>query len=369
MTMRLAGKQDSAHTYIQECLTYLPNCTNTGKANIYNALALYENEVLGNWKSAEYYHKLSWTYQRSENTLLALAELYFQHGMSKEGEQICNRLLRSSDKEIIIVTNDLLKDYYLTQKDYKRAFNALEISDSLVAAKKYYEHKAKIDELQEKYDYNALEIKKEKEISRIVVSSLFVALVLVTIVLLVLVKNHRRMVRIMALENQLSILKSNMDDLKRNEEKTISEKIDVYRQLIGRMENMTTELEKKYKQSSLDNKAKTKDYNQLVSSLQVFFYVMQNEEGVLTEKKNRIDFVNGFKYLDSTFWNVIEKMENPSLTKQECLLTILWRIEKTPDDVRLLMGMSKDAYKQLKSRTLKKIRMVPSLERFCNKIG
>ncbi len=67
--------------------------------------------------------------------MLALAELYFQHGMSKEGEQICNRLLRSSDKEIIIVTNDLLKDYYLTQKDYKRAFNALEISDSLVAAK------------------------------------------------------------------------------------------------------------------------------------------------------------------------------------------------------------------------------------------
>ncbi len=128
MTMRLAGKQDSVHTYIQECLTYLPNCTNTGKANIYNALALYENEVLGNWKSAEYYHKLSWTYQQSENTLLALAELYFQHGMSKEGEQICNRLLRSSDKEIIIVTNDLLKDYYLTQKDYKRAFNALEIS-------------------------------------------------------------------------------------------------------------------------------------------------------------------------------------------------------------------------------------------------
>lgn len=89
----------------------------------------------------------------------------------------------------------------------------------------------------------------------------------------------------------------------------------------------------------------------------------------MTEKSNRIDFINGFKYLDSTFWNVIEKMENPSLTKQECLLTILWRIEKTPDDVRLLMGLSKDAYKQLKSRTLKKLRMVSSLERFCNKIG
>lgn len=369
LTMRQVGQVDSVKSYIHECLAYLPNSTNAEKASIYNALALYENEVLENWRFAEYCHKQSWKYLQTENTLLALAELYFQHGRVKEGEQICKRLLHSSDKEIIIVTNDLLKDYYLSQKNYQRAFEALEISDSLVAEKKYYEHKAKIDELQQKYDYNALEVEKEKELSRIVVSSLFVALVLVTIVLLVLVKNHRRMNRIMALENQLSILKSSMDNLKRNEEKTISEKIDVYQQLIGRMENVTTELGKKYKQSSLDYKAKTKDYNQLISSLQIFFYVMQNEEGVLTEKNNRIDFINGFKYLDSTFWNVIEKMENPSLTKQECLLTILWRIEKTPDDVRLLMGLSKDAYKQLKSRTLKKLRMVSSLERFCNKIG
>lgn len=369
MAMRLAGKQDSAHTYIQECLTYLPNCTDAGKASIYNAMALYENEVSGDWKSAEYYHKLSWKYQQSENTLLALAELYFQHGMAIEGKKICERLLRSSDKEIIVVTNDLLKDYYLTQKDYQRAFEALEISDSLVAARNYYEHKAKIDEIQQKYDYNALKNEKEKMIFRIVLFSLVVVLVLLVVALLALWKSHRRMTRIVVLENQLSTLKDNMDSLKRSEERTISEKIDAYRQLVGRMESVTAELEKKYKQSSFDNKVKTKDYNQLVASLQVFFYVMQNEEGVLTEKENRTDFINGYKYLDSSFWTVIEQMENPSLTKQECLLTVLWRIEKTPEDIRLLMGMSRDAYKQLKSRTLKKLRMVPSLERFCNKIG
>lgn len=72
------------------------------------------------------------------------------------------------------------------------------------------------------------------------------------------------MTRIVVLENQLSTLKDNMDSLKRSEERTISEKIDAYRQLVGRMESVTAELEKKYKQSSFDNKVKTKIINWLL---------------------------------------------------------------------------------------------------------
>lgn len=369
LTMRQASKVDSIKPYVQECLANLPHCTNIEKASIYNDLALYGNEVLRNWKFAEYYHKLSLKYHPSETTMLALAELYLKHGKPNECKQICERLLHSSDKEMISITNDLLKDYYLQQKDYKRAFEALQISDSLVAVKNYYEHQARIDEIQKKFDYNALKGEKEKTISRIFVLSLLVVLVLLLLVLLALVKSRRRQTRIMILESQLSALKGSMDRLKQSEEKTISEKIDEYRQLVGRMEGIATELRKKYNKSSLENKEINKDYNQLISSLQVFFYVMQNEDGILIEKKNRVDFINGYKYIDSAFWTIIEQMENPSLTKQELLLTVLWRIEKTPEDIRLLMGLSKDAYKQLKSRTLKKLRMVSSLERFCNKIG
>ena len=50
------------------------------------------------------------------------------------------------------------------------------------------------------------------------------------------------------------------------------------------------------------------------------------------------------------------------------MLCILWRIGKDKESVMKILGLSKDGYRQLKFRTLKKLKQETSLKRFCDNL-
>ena len=47
---------------------------------------------------------------------------------------------------------------------------------------------------------------------------------------------------------------------------------------------------------------------------------------------------------------------------------MLWRIGKTKDSIIQILGLSKDSYRQIKFRALKKLKADSSFKLFCDKI-
>lgn len=69
------------------------------------------------------------------------------------------------------------------------------------------------------------------------------------------------------------------------------------------------------------------------------------------------------------FFANVEAMNGSAVTVSEKVLCILYRIGKSRNEICGMLNLSNEAYRQLKYRTMKKLKTEPSLALFCDKIG
>lgn len=367
-TFRNIGQPDSAYFYIQRSLQMLPQCPDSLKAGVYNNYAVYLEENTGNLTEAKKYYEKSLSLDKQANVLISLAQVNMQLGKEKEAFKILEEFKNDQDVEISISAYVLLEDYYVSQNDYRNAYLAKTKSDSLTYSMDLLDNKRAIEEIQKKYDNNILKAAKEKEKFRILLTSISVIIVLTGICILIYLFARKRGRQIERMKHQLSVLNDSLHRIEEDRKKSIAEKAREYSALIKKKETVILRLEKELANTEKQDKEKTSEYKRLVSTMAIFFYVMQNEAAILNDKQNRTDFIDCYRKLDETFVRILEKISAPAVTTQEKLLAILLRIEKTPEEIRSILGLSNDAYRQLKSRMLKKLKTEPSMERFCDKI-
>lgn len=95
---------------------------------------------------------------------------------------------------------------------------------------------------------------------------------------------------------------------------------------------------------------------------------MNGEEDLKLNKQQTEKLLKCYKQVDLDFVYQLEHLSANSLTPKEELFCILYRLGKNKYSIMSILGLSKDGYRQLKFRTLKKIKEVPSLKVFCDKI-
>jgi len=137
--------------------------------------------------------------------------------------------------------------------------------------------------------------------------------------------------------------------------------------------NQKTKIINKQKTEIENSSDISKQYEQEVhdisEGIKFLFYIINEEEDLKLDKHQTQMLLKCYKQVDMDFVNQLENLSNTSLTPKEELFCILWRLGKNREHIMSILGLSKDGYRQLKFRTLKKLKEESSLKVFCDKIA
>ena len=132
--------------------------------------------------------------------------------------------------------------------------------------------------------------------------------------------------------------------------------------------NQKTKIIKRQETEIANNSVLKKQYQQEVNDIsegiKFLFYIMNGEEDLKLNKQQTEKLLKCYKQVDLDFVYQLEHLSANSLTPKEELFCILYRLGKNKYSIMSILGLSKDGYRQLKFRTLKKIKEVPSLKVF-----
>ena len=122
--------------------------------------------------------------------------------------------------------------------------------------------------------------------------------------------------------------------------------------------------------ASKNNRLKehTKDIAAISDGLKSLYYILNDEEDLKLDKQQIENITKCYRLIDEDFVSLLEHLKGKPITPKEKMLSILWRIGKDKESVMKILGLSKDGYRQLKFRTLKKLKQETSFKRFCDNL-
>lgn len=122
--------------------------------------------------------------------------------------------------------------------------------------------------------------------------------------------------------------------------------------------------------ASKNNRLKehTKDIAAISDGLKSLYYILNDEEDLKLDKQQIENITKCYRLIDEDFVSLLEHLKGKPITPKEEMLSILWRIGKDKESVMKILGLSKDGYRQLKFRTLKKLKQETSFKRFCDNL-
>ena len=122
--------------------------------------------------------------------------------------------------------------------------------------------------------------------------------------------------------------------------------------------------------ASKNNRIKehTKDIAAISDGLKSLYYILNNEEDLKLDKQQIENITKCYSLIDEDFVTLLEHLNGKPITPKEEMLCILWRIGKDKESVMKILGLSKDGYRQLKFRTLKKLKQETSFKHFCDNL-
>lgn len=122
--------------------------------------------------------------------------------------------------------------------------------------------------------------------------------------------------------------------------------------------------------ASKNNRLKehTKDITAISDGLKSLYYILNDEEDLKLDKHQIENITKCYRLIDEDFVSLLEHLKGKPITPKEEMLSILWRIGKDKESVMKILGLSKDGYRQLKFRTLKKLKQETSFKRFCDNL-
>lgn len=115
-------------------------------------------------------------------------------------------------------------------------------------------------------------------------------------------------------------------------------------------------------------KEHTKDIAAISDGLKSLYYILNDEEDLKLDKHQIENITKCYRLIDEDFISLLEHLKGKPITPKEEMLSILWRIGKDKESVMKILGLSKDGYRQLKFRTLKKLKQETSFKRFCDNL-
>ena len=106
----------------------------------------------------------------------------------------------------------------------------------------------------------------------------------------------------------------------------------------------------------------------LITVLASIWAEKNDEEDLKLDKQQIENITKCYRLIDEDFVSLLEHLKGKPITPKEEMLSILWRIGKDKESVMKILGLSKDGYRQLKFRTLKKLKQETSFKRFCDNL-
>lgn len=121
--------------------------------------------------------------------------------------------------------------------------------------------------------------------------------------------------------------------------------------------------ENNFKNISKENK---KYLEELRSGLQIMHFVCYEKDYVLSTYQDRKNFITCYKFIDVDF---MAKLDVCAATLQEQLFCSLIRLNLSKEQLMFTLSLSNDAFRKVKSRTLKKLKDKNDLKHFCDKLA
>lgn len=215
-------------------------------------------------------------------------------------------------------------------------------------------------------------IDKGFSISNILVNTMLLSVIILAIIFNLLIvsnkKNLRKQLIINDLLSDIDRINNHIKKTLTNNKKTLEQKIASLNKLIAQKQNIIKELNVKVEEATKERKEKNQEIDDMANGIQHLFYILNNETDLDFNKQEIQNFIVCYKMIDGPFVEKIEKADNGNITLKEELFCILHRLNKSPEEIRLTLNLSKDAYRQLKYRTLKRIKTTAELKSFCDKI-
>lgn len=209
---------------------------------------------------------------------------------------------------------------------------------------------------------------KNTPLINFILINMIVIVLLADIIILYIKKNRKKNKKIVDLNYEIKKLFDEINNSKKHNKRQLKEVTHKMSSLI----NQKTKIIKRQETEIANNSALKKQYqqeaNDISEGIKFLFYIMDGEENLKLDKQETEKLLKCYKQVDLDFVNQLEHLSANSLTPKEELFCILCRLGKNKYSIISILGLSKDGYRQLKFRTLKKIRKEPSLKVFCDKI-
>ena len=354
--------KDSSFHYMKLALGYCnKKIADATKAKIYNNAALYYEDYYGRYDLAECYFKIAQQYAKSESTDFALSDIYLKTGRAEDAFLILRNLMKSNDALVRIEANKMLGNYYRDNGDYRNAYIYQTRGDSLQLNQQDEIQETEVKEIQAKYDAGILQSENDKFVGNIIIVSLSVLSAALSVILFIIYKIRRKERFISMLKLQIEASDKKIKQIQEDTNKTFGEKFSELKCLIVQKQSLIDRLERKVNDTSAENDDYMKTISEITDGLQWLFYVMNNEENLQMDKNEMLKFINCYRLLDDAFLANVEAMNGSAVTVSEEVLCILYRIGKSRNEICGMLNLSNEAYRQLKYRTMKKLKTEPSL--------
>lgn len=181
-------------------------------------------------------------------------------------------------------------------------------------------------------------------------------------------KNRQQQLEIFRLQEDIDNINKNIAYIVANDKKSLNEKINSLNKLVATKQKVIKTLSLKIEEITRIHEENCKGINQITNGIPFLYYILNNEKDLELNKQEISNFIACCKVLDKEFIENLENTVAGTLTPKEELFCILIRLGKSSEEVRQILNLSKDAYRQLKFRALKRLRPSRKLNDFCDKI-
>lgn len=181
-------------------------------------------------------------------------------------------------------------------------------------------------------------------------------------------KNKEQQLKILRLTEDINNINKNIAQIVANNKKSLNEKICSLNKLVVTKQRMINILNLKIEEVTRIHEENCKGMDKMTNGIQSLYYILNNEKELEFSKQEISNFIACYKIIDNEFIESLENSVAGKITPKEELFCILNRLEKSPEEIQQTLNLSKDAYRQLKYRTLKRLRTSSKLKLFCDKI-
>ena len=330
------GKLDDSKENIMQSLPYLQSMDNIGRAYILTNVGCTLHEK-GDRETARHYLELSLSTHPRPNTYAELGMIYAEEGNDDEAMKCWEKGQQSDNPNIVLYTLNAVFKHYKQRNDLPNALTTLEQIHQLKDSVNRVSEKAKVAEIQLKYDKQVVEKRLYK-----VLTWTFGGALVVLVLAVCAVGYHRRTVKVF----------TNRLDESFQTIRKIQQQIDQQEDEKQRQEVKSEKASETYAKKIDTLKKKLADircevYDRIGRGRKVFESVQDNKSIKYRDDENcLIEYYSVFHHSDYHRW----LDDYNDLSPRLLTYLVLQNMDKTDADIEQILSINHTSLRSLKSR-------------------